>query len=628
MQFLNAKDAAKLECANKSLRSLLHDAAAWQSLVRSSWCRWPVHSLSGTRSATEWKHVHTARMTDEKTVQQNCMQLCWRHKRMPSCRWVACNITREHAVEALDRMVHDGLSNSYDVSLGAITRAGYMLERLSELEAHEDIDHIMGVNKDSGVTFDDELVPPEDAALSLGKLVSYQSRESCGQVKASLDALAHELSSRLMRAGVGACNSHDGVHYTGEQMLDALQHLVTFLHAPNHQYNPSAMDSPPHNLLQDGIHGAHVPSLREGLGFRSTHSEHYDLRNSDIATVLRQRTGNSVTLCIILIAIGKRVGLPLQPVSVLSHLMCRAGNSEDDYERFIDPTEGDEVFTRNGIMQEPRLLDQTQIATVGTEPLIGQMLNNIVNEITSHPERDDVKLFNALGAQEALGYRIGTDTQRWRRLSLAVSLSDWEHALNDIDRPPAFVNPPEKERVISLERMDREKRARVVRPSLMHNQVLFGVGLVFKHRRLNYRAVIIGYDETCQQTWAWQRQMGVAKLPHGSSQPFYHSLVSHEYRLGEGAQTYVAQVCTHFVCALVLQSGIFSLLTMVESGELMHCTALQDNIIPFGENHRDWPNEEPRVNHFPEVGLLMDAFDPKRSKYVASDALQQQYPEG
>lgn len=63
----------------------------------------------------------------------------------------------------------------------------------------------------------------------------------------------------------------------------------------------------------------------------------------------------------------------------------------------------------------------------------------------------------------------------------------------------------------------------------------YHVGDLFRHRRYRYRAVITGWDATCQASEQWMQQMGVDALPHGRSQSFYHVLVE------DHSTRYVAQ---------------------------------------------------------------------------------------
>ena len=69
---------------------------------------------------------------------------------------------------------------------------------------------------------------------------------------------------------------------------------------------------------------------------------------------------------------------------------------------------------------------------------------------------------------------------------------------------------------------------------------LFDLGQCIRHKKHNYRGVVVGWDDVCKQPEEWCRAMNVDALSGGRSQPFYHVLVDRRDR--PGAQTtYVAQ---------------------------------------------------------------------------------------
>jgi len=62
------------------------------------------------------------------------------------------------------------------------------------------------------------------------------------------------------------------------------------------------------------------------------------------------------------------------------------------------------------------------------------------------------------------------------------------------------------------------------RSRLTSDQVKYRVGQVFQHRRYGYKAIITGWDATCEATEQWVEQMQVDRLKGGRNQSFYHSL--------------------------------------------------------------------------------------------------------
>jgi regulator of sirC expression with transglutaminase-like and TPR domain len=63
--------------------------------------------------------------------------------------------------------------------------------------------------------------------------------------------------------------------------------------------------------------------LFEELGFRGNTEEYYDPRNSYLNEVMDRRTGIPITLSVLYMALGRRVGLPLEGVSFPGHFLVR-----------------------------------------------------------------------------------------------------------------------------------------------------------------------------------------------------------------------------------------------------------------------------------------------------------------
>lgn len=77
-------------------------------------------------------------------------------------------------------------------------------------------------------------------------------------------------------------------------------------------------------------------------------------------------------------------------------------------------------------------------------------------------------------------------------------------------------------------------------------EVAYSVGQVFRHRKYGYRGVIIGWDQSCKAGPQWIASTGVAHLPHGTQQPFYHVLIDSRDRAGAQV-SYVAQDNIHML---------------------------------------------------------------------------------
>src|SRR4051812_26816935 len=59
------------------------------------------------------------------------------------------------------------------------------------------------------------------------------------------------------------------------------------------------------------------------LGFRGNAGDYYDPRNSYLNEVIERRTGIPITLAVLYMELGRRIGLPLQGVSFPGHFLVR-----------------------------------------------------------------------------------------------------------------------------------------------------------------------------------------------------------------------------------------------------------------------------------------------------------------
>lgn len=79
------------------------------------------------------------------------------------------------------------------------------------------------------------------------------------------------------------------------------------------------------------------------VGFHGNAKEYYDPRNSYLSDVLDRLTGIPITLSLVTIAVGRRLGLPLEGLGLPGHFVvqCRA----TDPHLYIDPFHGGRLLT-------------------------------------------------------------------------------------------------------------------------------------------------------------------------------------------------------------------------------------------------------------------------------------------
>ena len=84
--------------------------------------------------------------------------------------------------------------------------------------------------------------------------------------------------------------------------------------------------------------------LFDDMGFRGNVGNYYDIRNSLLHEVLDRKLGIPITLAIIYMEVGKRVGIPLTGVNMAGHFLLSAG--EGDSRIFVDPFRKGRFYSR------------------------------------------------------------------------------------------------------------------------------------------------------------------------------------------------------------------------------------------------------------------------------------------
>lgn len=81
-----------------------------------------------------------------------------------------------------------------------------------------------------------------------------------------------------------------------------------------------------------------IQAMRLDLGLRGNTERYYDAANSYLNLVIERRTGLPILLCLVLMAIGKRLGLAVEGVGFPGHFMARYDDEEGTW--FLDPFHG------------------------------------------------------------------------------------------------------------------------------------------------------------------------------------------------------------------------------------------------------------------------------------------------
>ncbi|HKA55286.1 MAG TPA: tetratricopeptide repeat protein [Candidatus Binatia bacterium] len=101
----------------------------------------------------------------------------------------------------------------------------------------------------------------------------------------------------------------------------------------------------------DIIHNLNVQLFREE-GLTGNESEYYDPRNSFLNEVLDRKQGIPITLSVIYLEVGRRLGLPLVGVGFPGHFLVKYSGA--DGEMVLDPFAGGATLTREELEQKLR----------------------------------------------------------------------------------------------------------------------------------------------------------------------------------------------------------------------------------------------------------------------------------
>jgi len=127
--------------------------------------------------------------------------------------------------------------------------------------------------------------------------------------------------------------------------------------------------------------------LGDPLGFHGNRDDYYDPRNSFLNDVLERRTGIPITLAVVSIEVGARLGIPIEGVGFPGHFLVRAAGARGP--RFFDP------FFDGRELDDAALLDRLRALTgssgtalthvppellgpVTTTEILGRMLRNLL----------------------------------------------------------------------------------------------------------------------------------------------------------------------------------------------------------------------------------------------------------
>ncbi|TMB00008.1 MAG: tetratricopeptide repeat protein, partial [Deltaproteobacteria bacterium] len=138
-------------------------------------------------------------------------------------------------------------------------------------------------------------------------------------------------------------------------------------------------------------------------GFRGNQEEYYDPRNSYLNDVLERRTGIPITLSLVLIETGARLGLGIEGVGFPGHFLVRVAGSRGPL--LLDPFYGGRPIGERELLARYRTfvgsdapaLAPDALATTGTPAILTRMLRNLLRAYLDQKDHE-----HALAAADLL----------------------------------------------------------------------------------------------------------------------------------------------------------------------------------------------------------------------------------
>jgi regulator of sirC expression with transglutaminase-like and TPR domain len=178
--------------------------------------------------------------------------------------------------------------------------------------------------------------------------------------------------------------------------------------------------------------GAVLGHLFGTLGFEGNRAQYDDPRNSLLDEVMDRRTGIPITLSVVVIEVGRRLGLDLAPVGMPGHFLVGAGDG-----RYVDAFERGHVLDVDGCRRRfaelagPAAPWSTELlAPVGPRAVLSRVLANLRRVFADAGDLHSLEWVLALRA----GIPGVPVSERAERASVLAALGRYDAAASELDR--------------------------------------------------------------------------------------------------------------------------------------------------------------------------------------------------
>jgi regulator of sirC expression with transglutaminase-like and TPR domain len=206
-----------------------------------------------------------------------------------------------------------------------------------------------------------------------------------------------------------------------------------------------------------------LAGVTQQLGFHGNRTRYYEAANSYLNVVLERRTGLPILLCVVCMALGRRLGLDVEGVGLPGHFMARYVDArgawllDPFHGKVVEPPAVEEYLAR--LFERPVHVTSDLLAPVTPMALAQRILNNL--RMVYLTDRDDVMAGRVVDFMLAL---TPNSTFLWQeRGVLAYRVGDLETATRGLRRyfflrklPQALIPDADENAVRELPEVDRQ----------------------------------------------------------------------------------------------------------------------------------------------------------------------------
>jgi regulator of sirC expression with transglutaminase-like and TPR domain len=180
-------------------------------------------------------------------------------------------------------------------------------------------------------------------------------------------------------------------------------------------------------------------------GFRGNTEDYYDPRNSFLNDVLDRKVGIPITLAVLAMEVGRRIGVPVAGVGMPGHFLLR---DRVDPDVFVDPFARGALIDRRGaearfhsVQGAGARFDDSFLDPIGSRAIVARILGNLKAAYLQRSDRDALSWLLRLRAEVP-----GVPPQERAELaSVLAARGDFRAAAVELERLAELL-PDERER--------------------------------------------------------------------------------------------------------------------------------------------------------------------------------------